>query len=281
MIRDNFRVNLFTLGIRSTSRARKIKNEIGKRFAMSYHKMSKTSAFILLLAGLLVVPVVTGLAQVSVPPAQEKVKPKRSDTYILSAAWGSIAFWQKDKTYGRRHYLAASPPPTLQISPTPLSWDESANIAAREMKILPVRVHRVESGAPSFTGFLANLKALAEMADPSNENDGGEMNEENHSNAEEGPAVAEPIFPLENEEADSGEVSHLEEGFDTDLPAVFPRPYEQYVSGERLLMFFPIDHSSLDKWGASPLMLPVDPNISFQPPSVNLQRSSVTLRKDN
>ncbi len=229
----------------------------------------------------IVLTVVTAFTfgQGTVDRAVEKSKSTGENAGIIRSAWDSIAFWKKEKAVARLHYLPVSPPMPLELGDSFPQWDESAEFAARPKKVLPITPHEVVRGAPSYSNFLNMLKeAEASEAD---------LDKTEEEGAELGDAVVDS--PSESNEPELGSsdfdsgsgVSEFEVDDYSHIEAVFPRPYEQFVSGERLLMFFPVGDLPSNNSEISRILLPVESSIFFQPPSVNSARSSVTMRNEN
>ncbi len=276
MIEHNFRNIFLAPKYHSNLRARKIKNEVGKHIAMYLVKMKKFSSSILLSGCILLSPALVWGAK----KPSDRSPSQRGDTYILNSVWDSIAFWKKDEPSFRLQYLTDTPPPSVEFRPFQHNMDESAYFAYPPQQNLPESGKIKNTEIPSFSGFLANMKAIDELADSETETDTTDADLEADEAAE---AIPEVTLTVENEPEIQRPDNSTDFGdeYSSNLEAIFPRPYEKFVSGERLLMFFPVDHSNLENSRAPSLMVPIDSNLSFHPPSTNIPRSSATIRREN
>lgn len=229
-----------------------------------------------------------GFGQGTVDRATEKSKSGSSDTGFISSAWDSIAFWKKEKVTARMHHLAGSPPTSLESGDSFEQWDETAKFAAKLKKNLPTKPHEIVSGGPSYSSFLDILKEIEAAKSDLDESETEDLEsvDPKPNDTEELGSPSEPNG-FESDNSGSGEIDHSSDvtQYETEdyskIEAVFPRPYERFISGERLLMFFPVGDLPSNNSGGSQILLPLDNSILFQPPTVNPTRSSVTMRNEN
>lgn len=196
---------------------------------------------------------------------------KRRYSHFISNVWDTLAFWQSPDIAPQMHYLSEASPARLQrVSLIGIPQEEENNALLRLQKI-PPRAHFSRTKIPSFKDFLEDLEIeRTEVPDVVIE-DSEIVSAEPIS--DEKPAVVAEVVPVE----DSPTTQEGEDPYASDVEAVFPRPYEKFVSGGRLLMFYPLDHSSAVNGESSTLMLPYSSLMDFQPPSTHPGRSSATF----
>ncbi len=196
---------------------------------------------------------------------------KQPNSHIISSFWDSIAFWRPAAKTPEMHYLSDAPPPNLQIAKlAEVLRDEEKNADYR-MQSLPPRAHFSRTQIPSFSKFLEDINSqpLEEQVDSVDAGIGETVQEE-------AVAVVTETLP---DAAPKEAIHTADEEVDpnaSDIEAVFPMPYEQLVSGGRLLMFYPLDGAVSNNDGAPTLMLPINPLLDFQPPNNHPGRSSAT-----